>query len=81
MIDGDRAAERPAFHAIVAVTVTHDERAEIRVTEPERAENMRVLRDFLDRITRVIDDDFLRGDENPHGRLEALDVEHAVLAS
>ena len=36
----DRATQRPAFHAVVTVAVAHDERAEIRVTEPERAKNM-----------------------------------------
>src|SRR6266576_5283487 len=49
---GDRAAESAPFSAIVTVSVTHDERAEIRVTEPERADNVRVLRDLFDRITR-----------------------------
>ena len=38
---------------------------------------MRVLRDLLDRVTRVVDDDFLRGDEDPHRRFESLDVERA----
>jgi hypothetical protein len=74
----DRAAKRPAFHAVVAVAVAHDERAEIGVTEPERAEDVRVLRDLLDRVAGVIDDDFLRGDENAHRRFESLDIEHAV---
>ena len=36
----DRAAECPAFDAVVTMAVTHDQRAEICVTEPERAENM-----------------------------------------
>ena len=39
---------------------------------------MRVLRDFFDRITRVIDDDFLRSNENAHGRFESLDIEIAL---
>ena len=75
---GDRATERPAFHAVVTVTVTHDKRADIRVTEPERAEDMRVLRDFFDRIARVIDNDLLRSDENAHRRFESLDIKIAV---
>ena len=37
-------------------------------------------RDFLGRIARVIHEDFLRGDEDPHGGLETFDVERAVLA-
>ena len=36
--------------------------------------------DFLGGIAGVIDEDFLRGDENAHGGLEALDIERAVLA-
>src|SRR6478672_8314980 len=36
----DRAAERPALDAIVPVTVTHDQRAEVRIAKPECAENM-----------------------------------------
>ena len=39
---------------------------------------MRVLGNFFDRITRVIDDDFLRRDENAHCRFESLDIEVAV---
>src|SRR5690349_12409237 len=39
---------------------------------------MRVLGDLLDWITRVIDYDLLRGDEDPHRRLESFDVELAV---
>ena len=77
----DRAAERAAFDAIVAEAVAHDERAEIGVAQSERAENMRVLRDLFDRITGVIDDDFLRGDEDAHRGFESLDIEVAVRAS
>src|SRR6266513_4506474 len=36
-----RAAERPALDAIVTVTITHDQRAEVRVAKPECAANMR----------------------------------------
>src|SRR5207247_6401085 len=69
---GDRTAERPAFHAVVTIAVTHDERAEIRVTESERAKDVGVLGDLLDRIASVIDDDFLRSDINADGRFEPL---------
>ena len=77
---GDRAAKCPAFHAVVSVAVAHDERTEIRVAEPERAENVRILRDLLDRVARVIDQNFLRGDVDAAGRLKPLDIEHAVFA-
>src|SRR4029453_12835179 len=75
---GDRAAESPAFHTIVTKTVTHDERPQVRVAESKRTENMRVLRDFLDRIAGVIDNDLLRGNENAHRRLESLDIKVAL---
>src|SRR5207247_3222434 len=68
----DRAAERAAFNAIVTVAVAHDQRAEVRVTKPERAENMRVLRDFSDRIACVAADDLLPSDENAHRRFDSL---------
>ena len=74
----DRAAERPAFHTIVTKPVAHDERPEICVAESERAENMRVLRDFLDRVTRVVDNDLLRCDENAHRRFESIDIKVAL---
>ena len=75
---GDRTSKGAAFVAVVAVAVAHDERAEIGIAEPERAEDVRVLRDLLDRVAGVIDDNFLRGNEDPHGRLEAFDVERAI---
>src|SRR5207248_10081610 len=74
----DRAAERPAFHTIITEPVAHDERPEVRVAESERAENMRVLRDFLDRVTRVIDYDLLRCDENARRRFESIDIKVAL---
>ena len=74
--DGTR--KRAALVAVVAEAVAHDERAEIRVAEAERAVDVRVLGDFLDGVARVVHDDFLRGDEEAHGGLEALHVECAV---
>ena len=74
----DCTAEGPSFDAIVTETVAHDERSEVRVAEPKRAENMRVFRDLFDRITRVIDNDFLRSNENAHRRLETLDIKVAL---
>ena len=41
---------------------------------------MRVLGDRLSRVTSIIDENFLRGDENAHCRLKTVDFEHAVLA-
>src|SRR5262249_49022864 len=70
----DRAAERPALYAIVTETVAYDERSKIGVAKSECAENMRVLRDLFDRVTRVIDNDLLRRDEDAHRSLESLDI-------
>src|SRR5215216_489949 len=39
---------------------------------------MRVLRDFFDWIARVVDNDFLRSNENTHRRFESLDVKIAL---
>src|SRR5205807_7825824 len=47
----DGAANGAAFHAVVTVPVTHDERAEIGVAKSERAEDVGVLGYFLDRVT------------------------------
>ena len=41
---------------------------------------MRVLGDLLHRVAGVIDDDFLRGDKDADSGLEALNIEHSVLA-
>ena len=68
------ASARPSSR-VVGQAVAHDERAEVGVAEAERAEDVGVLGDFLGRIAGVIDEDFLRGDEDAHGGLEALDVE------
>ena len=75
---GDRAGQAAAFVGIVALAVAHDERAEVGVAEAERAEDVRILRDRRGGIARVIDEDFLRGDEDADGGAEALDVERAV---
>src|SRR5947207_13905524 len=75
---GNGAAKRAAFHAVVAVSIAHHQRSEIRVAQPKRSENVRVLRDLLDRITGVIDHDFLRSNENPHRGFEPLDVELSI---
>ena len=40
---------------------------------------MRILGDFLDRITRVIDDNLLRSDKDADRSLEPFDVKGALL--
>ena len=75
---GDGAGQRAAFVAVVRQAVAHDERAEVGVTEAEGAEDVGVFRDLLGRVAGVVDEDFLGGDEDAHGGLEALHVERAV---
>ncbi len=76
----DRAGERAAFVGIIRQAVAHAERTEVRKAEAERAEDVGIFRDVLRRIAGVVHENFLRGDENAHGGLEALDVELAVFA-
>ena len=76
----DRAGERPAFVAVIRQTVAHAKRAEVREAEAERAEDVGIFRDVLRRVTGVVHQDFLRGDENAHGGLEPFHVKFAVFA-
>src|SRR5437899_9288467 len=46
----DRAGESAASVGVVGQSVAHDERAQIGKTKAERAENVRVLSDFLCRV-------------------------------
>src|SRR5438045_5557112 len=39
---------------------------------------MRILRDFLDGVARVIDNNFMRSNEDAHRCFEAFDIEHPV---
>ena len=76
---GDRPGQGPAFLAVVAVAVGHDQRAEVGIAEAEGAEDVRVLGDRLDRVAGVVDQDLLGRDEQAHGGLEAPDIETAVI--
>ena len=77
---GDGAGQGAAFVGIIRQAVAHNERAEIGVAKAEGAEDMGILGDLPGWIAGVIDEDFLRGDENTNGRLEPFDVEFAVVA-
>src|SRR5207248_9694014 len=72
---GDRATKRAALHAVIAIAIAHHERAKIGVTEPERTKDMRIPRALLDRVAGVIDNNFLRGNEDTHRCFEAFDLE------
>ena len=64
--------------AVVRQAARHQQRAEVRVAEAERTIRVRVLLDRRRRVARVVDDDFLRGDQRPDRRLVRHDVELAV---
>ncbi len=76
----DRAGVVAALIAVVRQAARHQQRAEVRVAETERPIGVAVLLDRLGRVARVVDQDFLRGDERPHGGLEGVHVELAVAA-
>src|SRR5262249_46290814 len=76
---GDGPGQGAAFVGIIRQTIAHDQRAEIGVAEAERAEDMGILGDVLGRITGVVDENFLGGDEDAHGGFETFGVKPAVL--
>ena len=59
--------------------MSHEQRAEVGVTEPELAELARVVGDLLGGIVGVADDDLLRGEHHLDGVLERLDVERVLV--
>ncbi len=65
--------------AVVGEAVVHQERAEVRVAEPDRAEVVRVLLDGGRRVGGLVHEDLLRREDDVDGVAEALDVEAAVL--
>ena len=76
---GRHGAAQPAGGVrIVGRAAGHDQAAQVRVAQAQRAEAMAVVRDPLGRIAGVVDQDFLRDEEDAAGGLEALDVERAV---
>ena len=74
---GDRGGVVASFVAVVRKAARHQQRAEVRVADAERAEGVRVLLDGLGRIRRVVDDDLLRGDDDAQRGAVRLDVEAA----
>ncbi len=62
----DRARHIPSFVGVVRQRHGHQQRAEVRVAQPERAEIVRILRDLRRRIARIVHQDFLRGDGHVH---------------
>jgi hypothetical protein len=74
----DRGGEVAALVAVVGQAERHQQRAQVRVSEPERAVQMTVARDRGRRIRGVIDEDLLREDRQRGGAAELLHVEAAV---
>ena len=77
---GDRCGDGATLVRVVGKAARHQERAEVRVAEPELAHRARVARDLLGRVAREADDDLLGQEDDVDRVLEALDVERAVLA-
>ena len=75
---GDGAGEIAALVAIVGDAHGHQERAQVGEAEPQRAEGVGVLADFLGGVAGVIDNDFLRHDHGVDGVAEGFDVELAI---
>ena len=75
----DRRGHVPAAVAVVRQATRHQQRAEVRIAEPERPIGEAVALDRLGRVARVVDDDLLRGDQHAAGGAEAVDVELAPL--
>ena len=77
---GDRGRVGATFVGVVREPARHQERAEVRVAEPELAVRLRVPLDLGRRVRRVADGDLLREEDDVDRVLERLDVELAVLA-
>ncbi len=66
-----RAAQPAGGRRVVGQAAGHDQAAQVRVAQPQRAEAMAVLGDPLGRIAGMIDQDFLGDEEDAAGGLEA----------
>ena len=75
---GERRGVVAAGVAVVRQAARHEQRAQVRVAEAERAIRVAVLRNRRRRIARVVDHDFLRGNQRPAGRPVRRHVELAV---
>ena len=74
-----RAADAATGVAVVGNPHRHQQTAQVRVAQPQRTEQVRVLGDRRRRITGMIDQDLLRCDVNRTRPAEPLNVERAVL--
>ena len=77
---GDSRGPGPAAVGVVGKAQSHEEGPEVGVADAQLAETTGVLGDLLRRVVGVAHDDLLRGEHHLGGRLEACDIEGAVLA-
>ena len=75
----DRAGPRAALVRVVGQAPGHQQRAEVRVAQPELAVRPRVLADLLGRVVGLADHDLLRREHDLDRVPEARDVELALL--
>ncbi len=78
---GNRRGIRAALVGVVRQAARHQERAQVRVTEPELAVVPRVLLDLGRGVGGEPDEDLLGEEDRIRSVLERLDVELAVLAA
>ena len=64
---GDSGGVGLALGRVVGEAPAHEQGAEVRVAEPERAEAVAVLLDLRRRVARVVDEDLLGRDRHPAG--------------
>ncbi len=76
-----RSAQPAGFVGVVGNAAGHDQAAQVRVAQPQRPEAMAVGGNPRRRVAGVVDQDFLGDEHQPAGRLEALEIERAVLAA
>ena len=75
---GHRAAHAAGFIGIVRQAGRHEQAAKIRVSQPQRPEQVAVPGDVRRRIAGMIDEDFLRDEVDPRSGLEPLRIERAI---
>ena len=75
---GDRRGERAPIRGVVRQAERHQQRAEIRIAEPERPEAAAVVRDLGRRVRGPVDDRLHRGDEHGDVGAHRIDVERTV---
>ena len=80
MQGGDRAGPRAAVVGVVRQPLAHQQRAEVRVAQPELAVGARVVADPLGRVAGRRDDDLLGREHHAHRVAEVVDREGPVLA-